>query len=120
MKPTKYKSLLKSVDPEAYISITDSKGKIVYVNERFCKLTKYQSYELLGQNHRILKSRHQPDDLFEELWQTISSSKTWRGNIKNKAKDGSYFWVDTTIKPIIGQNNRPEYYVAIRYLTSKP
>lgn len=114
------KKLLQGVDPLALVSITDSKGTILYVNERFAKATKYKPGELIGQNHRILKSRKQPDKLFDDLWKDISNLKSWRGNIQNKAKDGTYFWVDTSITPIIGQNGRPEYYLATRYLIDQP
>jgi PAS domain S-box-containing protein len=113
-------SLLKTVDPSALVSITDAKGIILYVNDKFAKISKYKKSQLVGQNHRILKSRHQPDELFDILWQDISAGKKWRGNIKNKAKDGSFFWVDTTITPVIGLNGRPEFFVAIRYLIADP
>jgi len=68
------------------------------------------------ETNRILKSGHQPDEIFADLWKAISTGKIWRGEIKNRAKDGSYYWVDTSIAPILGKNGRPERYIAIRFL----
>lgn len=98
----------------ALISVTDKDGKIIYANEKFCKLTKYSSNELLGQNHRIIKSNYHPDSFFKELWQTIANGKTWYGVMKNKTKDGKHFWTKTIIKPILDFNGIPIEYIAIR------
>lgn len=111
-----YNALMSSLDKTALISMTDDKGHIVYANNKFVEVSKYPLKELLGQNHRILKSGHQPDQLFEELWATISSGKVWRGEIKNKAKDGTFYWVDTSIAPIMGAGKRPERYISVRFL----
>ncbi len=82
--------LLAALNEVAIVSVADKKGNIIFVNDKFVEVAKYSRQELLGQNHRILKSGHQPESMFVDLWATISSGKIWRGEIKNKAKDGSY------------------------------
>lgn len=109
-------ALLATLDKTTLVSVTDSKGLIIYANEKFREVSQYSLEELLGQNHRILKSGHQPDELFTDLWKTISSGKMWRGEIKNKAKDGSYYWVDSSIAPIFDDEGNIERYVSIRLL----
>lgn len=94
--------------------MTDKAGTITFVNKMFCKISKYSEKELIGQNHRILKSGHHPPEFFDDLWKTISSGKTWKKDIKNVAKDGSYYWVDTTIVPILDDKGIPEQYVSVR------
>ena len=94
--------------------MTDKDGTITFVNKMFCKISKYSEKELIGQNHRILKSGHHPPEFFDDLWKTISSGKTWKKVIKNVAKDGSYYWVDTTIVPLLDDNGVPEKYVSVR------
>ncbi len=113
-------AILTALDTCALVSVTDSKGTITYANDAFLVATQYSLQELLGQNHRILKSGDQTDELFDGLWQTISASKTWRGIIKNRAKDGSYFWVDTIIIPLLDANGRPTQYVSVRFLIDNP
>ena len=83
------------------VSVTDETGDIVYANKKFCKISKYSEEELMGQNHRILKSDEHPPKFFTELWDTISDSNVWDGEIKNRKKDGSFYWVKTIIIPII-------------------
>ncbi|HEX6462608.1 MAG TPA: PAS domain-containing protein [Candidatus Saccharimonadales bacterium] len=114
-----YNALISSLDKTALVSMTDAKGHIVYANNRFIEVSKYSLKELLGQNHRILKSGHQPAQLFIELWDTISHGKVWRGEIKNKAKDGTYYWVDTSIAPIMGADGVPERYISVRFLITE-
>jgi PAS domain S-box-containing protein len=99
----------------AIVSETDYKGNITYANDLFCRLSGYEMGELISQNNRILKSGHQPDELFVELWRTISSGHFCQGQIKNKAKDGSYYWVQTTITPILDRDNKPVKYISIRF-----
>ena len=96
------------------VAITDVKGTIVYANKKFCELSKYSESELIGQNHRILKSDEHSDDFFTEMWNTISSGKIWEGEIKNRAKDGSFYWLKSTIIPIHDSENNIQNYVAIR------
>ncbi len=99
----------------AIVSIADAKGDIIYVNDKFCQISKYSREELMGQNHRIVKSEKQPDGLFIGMWKLISQGRVWNGEILNKAKDGSYYWVDTTITPFKGSDGKIEKYVAIRF-----
>ena len=110
-----YQGMLGAIDHSALLSLTDAKGNILYVNDKFLEVSKYDLDDLIGQNHRILKSDHQPQEVFVELWKTISSGKVWRGDIKNRAKDGTYYWVDSSIAPILDKEGKPSRYVAIRF-----
>ncbi|MFZ3230998.1 MAG: ATP-binding protein [Pseudobdellovibrio sp.] len=102
------------LDEATIVVITDSNGLITYANKNFCDISQYTQQELIGQNHRVLKSNHHSNEFFVELWQTISSGKTWKGEIKNLAKDGSTYWVHTLIIPIM-KKNKPDKYVSVRY-----
>jgi PAS domain S-box-containing protein len=96
------------------VAVTDNEGVIIYANKKFCELSKYSEDELIGQNHRILKSDEHTDEFFTTMWNTISSGQVWEGEIKNRTKDGSFYWLKSTIIPVTDSKDNITNFVAIR------
>ena len=103
-----------ALDQSAIVSTTDEFGVISYVNDQFCEILKYDREELIGKTHKIVNSGYHSPEFFKQLWSTIRLGNVWRGEIKNQAKDGAFFWLDTTIVPFLNSCGEPHQYVAIR------
>jgi len=103
-----------AIDRNIICSITDSKGVIVYVNQKFCEVSKFSKSELIGHDHRILNSGFHTKEFFKNMWDTIKSGEIWQGEVKNKAKDGSFFWLENTIFPVFDKRKNIVQYFSMR------
>ncbi|BFM38161.1 PAS domain S-box protein [Synechocystis sp. LKSZ1] len=103
------------VDSAAIVAITDPEGVITYVNDRFCEISGYQPEEVLGQTHKLLNSGYHPPEFFQTLWETLKSGQVWRGEVRNRRKDGSFYWTDSVLVPFLDKQGQPYQYLAIRF-----
>jgi two-component system cell cycle sensor histidine kinase/response regulator CckA len=108
-----------AIDQHAIVAVTDPRGRLTFANDRFCELSGYSRQELIGQDHRIINSGHHSKEFIRNLWATIKQGKAWHGELKNKTKDGTFYWLDTTIVPFLNDDGTPRQYMAIRTVVTE-
>lgn len=108
------RELLDVIRAQFIVSVTDVQGNIIEVNDAFCRISQYSREDLIGSNHRIINSKYHSPDFFSDMWKTISGGKSWRREICNQAKDGSYYWVDSVISPLFNTQGQIDRYLSIR------
>ena len=114
LREQKIKDYVELVDKNVITSSTDLKGNITYVSEAFSEISGYTKEELIGKSHRIVKHKDMPQNVYNDLWSTITQDKTWQGEMKNKKKGEGHYWVQASISPIFNENNQKIGYTAIR------
>jgi len=107
-------NLFDNFDKHVIVSKTDLKGKITYASSSFCRISGYTKDELIGKNHNIIRDETMPKEIFSDMWNTIINNKVWQGEVRNKKKDGSYYWVNAIISPLYDNNSQKIGYSAIR------
>ena len=103
-----------ALDAACIVAIADQNGRISYVNDKFIEISGYSRQELIGKTHSVVNSSHHDKAFFEAMWKTISTGEIWQGEIKNRRKDGSYYWVETSIIPFLDEQGKPYQFVSIR------
>ncbi len=115
LSPADLVALLTALNDSAAVSMTDARGVILYANEFFVKTSQYSLEELIGKTHSVLKSGFHAEEYYRDMWNTIRAGKTWRGEMKNRAKDGTFYWVDTSITPILDDDGSIMRYISVRF-----
>jgi len=108
------KSLTEAIDASSLVSVTDTSGKIIRANQKFCDVSQYSTNELIGSNHRLVNSNYHTETFWSNMYKTLFSGQIWRGEIRNKRKDGSFYWVNTVIFPVLDASGNPYEFLSIR------